>query len=163
AVTLEGLDELTSAPMGSGVDWSKLEPLYSKVTLTGTFALNVGAGGVRAIRAVAGITMGDLSARGGNASGATAGGAGPGGCAGGAGLVVGACDGGGHTGGNTTNNGGGGGAGFADTGGNGGGSVPGIGGPTEGDDMVSSYVDTGTLKANHAAGGGGGVVILGTA
>src|SRR5262249_6889964 len=64
-LVLRGLDELTAAPKtGQNDDWSKLKPLYSQVTLTGTQDLNAGTRGTRVIVAVSSITVDKLTAQG---------------------------------------------------------------------------------------------------
>lgn len=152
-VSLHPHDELSALPATAPA----ADLLFSKVDVAAALTITPGATNTTpyAIRVVSSITVGNLTAKGGNGNKATPGGAGPNGCGGAAPVANASCPGGGKAGTSTTlstqSGGDGGGAGFAAIGTPGtGGSGPGAGGAMVGDDLIASYA------SNQAAGGGGG-------
>ncbi len=149
-VKLHGHEELNSAPTGTPAS------IYSQIQISNAMTFNPGSSSSKfVLTAVSSISIGAITAKGGNGSGGTGGTAGIGACAGAGAQGDAACDGGGK-GGNTPGilggvGGDGGGAGFATNGLSGtGGTGPGIGGLMHGDDMLADY------SKNQPSGGGGG-------
>ena len=162
-LTLRGLKELDSNTPGLG-DTALLNPLYSKIDLSGANLVTWTGSERVELRATSSIVVAGLQADGGPGAQSTPGAAGPGGCPGGDSATAGDCTGGGGAGASTTlNAGGGGGAGFASTGiagsavGQAGG---GMAGKVSGSPTIATYDGFAGSSANKASGGGGGGAIV---
>jgi hypothetical protein len=147
--TLYAHDELTTGAPTPG-------QLYSKVELSGSITLPAGTASPYVLRAVSSVTVGAITANGGDASTTSGGMGGAGATAGGAQAQDGGGAGGGKKGSDGSSGllgglgGDGGGGGFATAGVAGGDNGGGAAGVMNGDDGISSYM------ANTPSGGGGG-------